>query len=247
MTANIAIIGAGNFGQALRRLFQKYEPSLSVTMFDKQADSDQIQDVDKLGQYDAVIIAVPIAKFEAVVMEIAPHLHPGALVIDVCSVKKHPADVMLRLLPPDVQIIASHPMFGPQTLGRIDWELKGLNLVIHPLRVEPALYQVILMHLKELELQVVEITPDEHDRIMARSQFYSMLLGIVCDDLGLEPTAIDTPSFAQLVNFMADVKHDRGILRDMIRFAAPCREEFRLLLEHLEALEKEFTSEPTLK
>ncbi len=240
MSTNVAIIGAGNFGQALRTLFQKYEPSLAVTMFDQGQGSEHIAQVETLGNFRVVIIAVPIKAFENVVQQIGPHLSPGTLVIDVCSVKKHPADTMLRLLPGHVDIIASHPMFGPQTLGRSDWSLKGMNLVIYPLRVDLAQFENIVGRLRALELHVVEMLPEEHDRLMARSQFYSMLLGIVCDDLGLEPTEIDTPSFTQLMNFMADVKHDRGILRDMYQFAEPCRNEFRLLRSELEKMEKEF-------
>eukprot|EP00957_Ditylum_brightwellii_P130269 9937284-Ditylum_brightwellii.AAC.1 len=51
---------------------------------------------------------------------------PGPLLVDVLSVKEHPHQVMLDLLPPDCDILCTHPMFGRDS-GANGWH--GLNFV----------------------------------------------------------------------------------------------------------------------
>ena len=36
-------------------------------------------------------------------------------IVDVCSVKVYPKDMMLKYLPADSDIIATHPLFGPDS------------------------------------------------------------------------------------------------------------------------------------
>jgi prephenate dehydrogenase len=45
----------------------------------------------------------------------APALRPGQLIIDTCSVKERPLEWMLEELPDHVQIVGTHPLFGPDS------------------------------------------------------------------------------------------------------------------------------------
>ena len=67
---------------------------------------------------EIVVVAVPVAVMPTVFKAIAPHLQPGALVVDVGSVKMLPAQWMTELLPDYVEIVATHPLFGPQSVAR---------------------------------------------------------------------------------------------------------------------------------
>ena len=62
-----------------------------------------------------VVVAVPVAAMPAVFDAIAPHVRPGALVADVGSVKMLPTRWMLERLPGHVDLVATHPLFGPQS------------------------------------------------------------------------------------------------------------------------------------
>jgi prephenate dehydrogenase len=60
-------------------------------------------------------------------------------VVDVLSVKEHARQVMLDLLPPECDILCTHPMFGPDS-GKDGWQ--GLTFVYEKARID----KVILDH-----------------------------------------------------------------------------------------------------
>ena len=74
---------------------------------------------------------------EQVTSLLPPKLLKGKLVVDVLSVKRHAKEVMLRLMPPDADIVCLHPMFGPDS-GKNGWQ--GLPCVYDQVRapVEPS-------------------------------------------------------------------------------------------------------------
>jgi prephenate dehydrogenase len=39
----------------------------------------------------------------------------GVLVVDVLNVKAHPKAALVELLPPEADVICTHPMFGPES------------------------------------------------------------------------------------------------------------------------------------
>ena len=53
------------------------------------------------------------------------------IVVDVASVKVKPLDLMARILPSSIEVVGSHPMFGPQS-GRDG--IANLKVVLCPLR-----------------------------------------------------------------------------------------------------------------
>ena len=71
---------------------------------------------------------------------IAPLLSPDALVIDVCSVKEYPVRLMKELLPERVSILATHPMFGPDSAAHA---LQGRKIVLCAERIADFAYQKI--------------------------------------------------------------------------------------------------------
>lgn len=57
----------------------------------------------------------------------------GPLVVDVLSVKEHARKVLLDLLPPECDILCTHPMFGPDS-GKNGWT--NLNFVYEKTRID---------------------------------------------------------------------------------------------------------------
>ncbi len=68
----IAIIGKGNFGSALARLFHKYVPQYEVLQLDKSPDSEEIEGLKEIRQCDVIFPAVPLSKLEIVIEQIKP-------------------------------------------------------------------------------------------------------------------------------------------------------------------------------
>ncbi|MFX9058099.1 prephenate dehydrogenase/arogenate dehydrogenase family protein, partial [Acinetobacter baumannii] len=92
----------------------------------------------------------------------APHLRPGALVVDVCSIKTRPLEILERALPPGVDLLGTHPLFGPES-GRAG--LAGLRIALCPVRGRRA--GQARRFLRRLGLAVTVTTAAEHDRQMA--------------------------------------------------------------------------------
>ena len=62
-----------------------------------------------------IIPFVPISVFEEVIKSISSLVKKDALLIDVCSVKESPIKSMKDQLPENIQILGTHPMFGPDS------------------------------------------------------------------------------------------------------------------------------------
>lgn len=238
----IAIIGAGKFGAALHRLLTRYAPDVPVLVIDLLPGGDRLPDLPRLSRCEVVIPAVPISAFASVLGQIAPHLRKDALVIDVCTVKHYPTEQMIQLLPASVDLISSHPLFGPESLASAGWNLAGLNLVLWPTRIPRARFDALLDALRPTGLNLIELSPEEHDRILADSQFLSLLVGNLLTRLDIRSTAMNTRSFDELLDVRATTANDFAILRDVFRYNPYCapvlerlRATFAALVDDLNA------------
>ncbi|MBS0125754.1 prephenate/arogenate dehydrogenase family protein [Thetidibacter halocola] len=66
---------------------------------------------------DLIVLAVPVGAMGAVAEAIAPHLAPGATVIDVGSVKRAVVEAVGPHLPEGVHFVPCHPMAGTEHSG----------------------------------------------------------------------------------------------------------------------------------
>ena len=66
---------------------------------------------------DLVVLAVPVGAMEAIAIEIAPHLKPGAVVTDVGSVKGAVVEAVAPHMPGGVHFIPGHPLAGTEYSG----------------------------------------------------------------------------------------------------------------------------------
>ena len=162
-------------------------------------------DRDELLRCDVLVLCVAISAMEQVLTEIAPLLAPGTLVMDTCSVKVHPARAMLRLLPRHVNILATHPMFGPDS-GRDG--LSGLPLVFSPLRMDNNLSDCWRREFQAMGLKVVEMTPEEHDREAAYTQGITHFVGRVLGQLNLKPSPVATAGYRDLLDIVSQTCND---------------------------------------
>ena len=136
MKTAVGIIGFGRLGRLLTRHFAK---DFRIAVCDVDLDTRLAR---KLGARsvsfteacacDVVIPCVPIGAFEGVARRMSGLLGPGTLVIDVCSVMEHPVRVMKRLLPKSVELLATHPNFGPDSAAE---SLRGHKVVFSKVRI----------------------------------------------------------------------------------------------------------------
>ena len=204
---SITIIGFGAFGQLIASLLA---PHARVSIHERSESASR--EALRLGfpiientrdiSADIVILAVPVQALNECLQEIAPHLHAGQLVIDVCSIKEEPVRLMRQVLPVHVEILASHPMFGPESAKK---GLTGSQIVVCPIRGKR--WRRLAAFLRHLGFSVVITTPEDHDRQAAMTQGLTHLLARAFASLGEQPR-IRTRSFDLMSEGLALVAND---------------------------------------
>ena len=225
---SLGIVGFGAFGQlAALHLGQHfeitaYDPSPSVATVAQQLGV-RMASLHAVSQADVVLIAAPVSSFEQVVSEIAMSCKPGALIVDVGSVKVGPADIMRRRLPKHVDIVATHPLFGPQsaTTG-----IEGLKIAICPILGKRHARLAAFLR-KALGLTVIMTTPEDHDQEAAVVQGLTHLIAKVLFGMGPLPTRMTTKSFDLLSEAISMVQHDAPEVFEAIEKANPYAETVR--------------------
>lgn len=201
----LGLVGLGQFGQlAARILKDHFEVVASDAAPDAAARAKALGvafgPLEAAAGCDVVVVAVPVAAMRGVFAAIAPHLKPGALVVDVGSVKVLPAQWMRELLPAHVDIVATHPLFGPQSVARDG--LPGLRFVVCPVRSESGRgdrSETVAAFGRSLGLAVTVTTPEEHDQEMAYVQALTHLIGRSLVNLGIPNEDLATPSYQHLL------------------------------------------------
>eukprot|EP00978_Attheya_sp_CCMP212_P025180 scaffold80535_cov48-Attheya_sp.AAC.1 len=152
----IGVVGFGRFGQFIARTFAKHGRVVVTSRSDYTDIAEGMgvtyvplsDPASFLAQgLDVIVVAVSILSFDDTVRSFVTHIQadietrlleggiilPGPLVVDVLSVKEHPRQVLLDLLPPECDILCTHPMFGPDS-GKNGWH--RLNFVYERTRID---------------------------------------------------------------------------------------------------------------
>ncbi len=193
--------------------------------------------LEEVCRAQAVLLSVPISAMQEVCGRIAPLLSEGQTVIDTCSVKSRPVEWMLEILPDGVEILGTHPLFGPDS-GKEG--IGGLKIAVCPIRIGSERYEEIRRFLESLELVVVETTPADHDRQIALSQAIFHLIAQAMRRLDWGAKPISTPGPDAFYRLVKSVQRDTSqLFLDMERenpFAAECRRTF---IEEILAIDRE--------
>lgn len=184
----------------------------------------------------AIFYAVPISKLKEAIKTGKKYVQKGQTILDTSSVKIHPKQVFEKeLAKKGVNLILTHPMFGPDSVKdnrhSVRQNLKGLKIVIHNLKAQKKVYNFWKKYFQELGLKVVEMTPEEHDRLAAFSQGITHYIGRVLEDMKLKPTPIDTKGFETLLEIKEQTCNDTWQLFSDLQTFNPFTKKMRIRLE----------------
>ena len=238
----IGLIGYGRFGRLTVRHLSRDFPVVVHTRSEEKRE-----DITRAGgrlvtraeacAKKIVILCVPISTMQATLRDIAPLLAPGTLVVDVCSVKVLPVQWMTDLLPGHVEILATHPMFGPDSAAT---SLKGHKVVLCPQRLDDARFTKIKTWLQDKGLTILETTADEHDRQIAVSLALTHFIGRSLSEFGAKPLAIDTEGYKRLLHILGVVTNDTWqLFQDMNRYNPYAKEKRELFLRAVQKVDLE--------
>ena len=185
--------GTGEMGQWFTRFFK--ERGYEVTVWGKGGKTEIARKMEvpfasdleaAIPKSDIVIVSVPINVTEETIEEIAPKIKAGSLLMDFTSIKVKPVEAMRKFAPFDVEILGTHPMFGP-TIRTI----RGQTVILVPVKGHSEKWFPVIRELFEESGAHVEITTAaEHDMIVSVVQglthFAYISIGMAIDRLDFD-------------------------------------------------------------
>ena len=219
---SVGIIGFGRFGKILSNILQK---GFAIKVYDIQSlsynNGVQFTTLESVLQEKVIFIAVPIRHFESLINNISGELKNNTTIIDVCSVKKYTSDVMKNILPEEIGIISSHPMFGPDSY----LSNKKLKMMMHSTRDIHNQYDFWKKFFSDQNIKILEMTPDMHDRLAAKTQGVTHFLGRTFKEFGIQKTNLDTQGFRDLIDLVEQTCNDTWELYADLQTYNPYTEE----------------------
>ena len=226
---SVGIIGFGRFGKVLANILQR---GFAIKAYDPKPAGPfpgvQFLDLDTVLNEKVVFIAVPIRHFESVITDISKKLKKETTLIDVCSVKSYPVNIMLKTLPDHIGVIATHPMFGPDSY----MSNSNLKMMINNTRDLYNQYSFWKRFFSDQSIQIIEMTPDQHDRLAAKTQGVTHFLGRMLKEFGIKKTNIDTQGFRDLLDLVGQTCNDTWELYADLQLYNPYTED---MVEKLKA------------
>jgi prephenate dehydrogenase len=213
---NIAILGYGRFGKLLAELLKTHGNIFIIHRH--QVNNKKVKQINlkEIRDMDWIIPAVPISTLGQVLKKISPHLNPGSLVMDVCSVKTLPCRWMKTILPQEVEILGSHPMFGPDSAK---YGLKDLSMVFCPIRIKHSRLQQVIKIFRSLGPNCLVMDPKTHDREAAMSLSLVHFIGRALGQMNIRSQKVSTLGFERLLSVNETVTNDTWqLFHDMHAF-----------------------------
>jgi len=206
----VSIVGFGRFGKVLYRLLRD---DFAVTLYNRNPITDELasntkvaKDIKEIYENENIFFAVPIASFEEVIISHRKYFRDHHVLIDVLSVKEYPATVFrkhLRNL--GTQAMLTHPMFGPDSSKN---GFKDLPIIMNQFTSDNEHYFFWKKFFASKELSVIELSPQDHDKLASNSQGVTHFIGRLLKEIDFKPTAIDSLGSKKLLEVVDQTCND---------------------------------------
>ncbi|HEX8932194.1 MAG TPA: prephenate dehydrogenase/arogenate dehydrogenase family protein [Patescibacteria group bacterium] len=217
----ITIIGYGRFGKTLAKLLKD---DFELVIYTRKGKIS----LKKAYESEVIFYAVPIASFEEVIQSHQKYFKKDHLLIDVLSIKIHPAQIFTKYLKDKTtQALLTHPMFGPDSSknGFVD-----LPIILDQFRTDNQNYQFWKNYFINKKLLVIEMSPDEHDKLAADSQGLTHFIGRLLEGVNMQKTIIDTVGATKLLEVKEQTCNDTWELFTNLQHYNPYTKQMRLRL-----------------
>ncbi|MCL2476651.1 prephenate dehydrogenase/arogenate dehydrogenase family protein [Candidatus Bathycorpusculum sp.] len=136
---------------------------------------------------DRVLICVSISSFEEIVKTISPAVHADQPIMDICSIKEYPINIMHQHLK-DALVLGTHPVFGPGSNG-----VAHKAYVLTPTNPKEQTYaEEFKAWLEKDQAHVFVMTPQKHDELMGIVLGFPHFLGLAACE-----TLLEQPGFSE--------------------------------------------------
>jgi len=183
-----AILGAGKMGLWFAKFCKEKGDTVilasrSAEKMAKLKEELQIEtttDFQKAVQNaDNILICTSISSFEEIIKTIAPFTHKEQVIMDICSIKEHPVNIMHQYIK-DATVLGTHPVFGPGSNG-----ITHKAYVLTPTnQQEEKTAEKYKQWLEKEGANVFIMTPQKHDELMSIILGLPQFIGLVtCETL----------------------------------------------------------------
>lgn len=228
----VGIVGGGSFGQLLA---EKLDGKVEVLLSSRSRQTRWSASLAEVAQADYLILAIPLTAYAAVLSELKSHLGSQTIIVDVCSVKVEPIELIRQILP-DVKVVATHPLFGPESAAQ---SVQDHTVVLCPDVSDQEELAVIEVFVQSLGLKIVRMSAEEHDAQMAVVQGLTFFIARALKNTGIHQQKLETPSFRRLLHLAELEEHHSDDLFYTIQNGNPqtkaAREAFTQALVDLNA------------
>lgn len=210
----VSIIGFGRFGQLwadlLKADFQvKVYDSSKAALEKANSLGVQAASLEEALSAPVIFYSVPISEFAQTIAKhaaIFKTMPEGKLLVDLLSVKIHAKEVFTREIPEPCETMLTHPMFGPDSVKVAG--IAGQRIVIEKCRAASGSYEFWKNYFVAKDLEVLELTAEEHDKQAASSQALTHLVGRILNRMQFSPGSIDTNNSKKLQEIAQQVSKD---------------------------------------
>ena len=235
----VALLGYGRFGAALGQLLA--EGGVPHRAYDEQVEVPKEHRATSLADLTRgaafVVVAVPVPRMRGALLALRPHLDPSQIVFDVGSVKVFPERHLREILGDAIPWAGTHPLFGPLSLARAE---RPMRVVLCPAQAHPRAAARTRALYERIGCEVIDQTPEGHDRVMAHTHALTFFVAKGMIDAGAATEVpFAPPSFQAFARTIEAVRSDAGHLFSAIArdnpFAPEARKELVRSLADIDA------------
>jgi len=184
----IAILGAGKMGIWFTNFCKGKSDTVilagrnakKLAELKKELQIETTTDLQEAVQNaDIILICTSISSFEDIVKKIAPATHKGQVIMDICSIKEQPVNIMHQYIK-NATVLGTHPVFGPGSNG-----INHKACVLTPTNPqEEIVAEQYKQWLENEGANVFIMTPQKHDELMSIILGLPHFIGLVtCETL----------------------------------------------------------------
>lgn len=230
---SVSIVGFGRFGKTLYRLIKD---DFCITLFDKKGVENKdlsnnttiAKSIDEIYKSEVIFYCIPISSFEQVIARHKKYFTKKHFLIDVLSVKIHPAKVFKKYLTGSkTQALLTHPMFGPDS-SKDGFE--NLPMIIDKFTADDQNYQFWKNYFINKNLRVIEMSAKNHDKMAAGSQGLTHFIGRLLNEYHLKKTPIDSLGAKKLLEVLEQTCNDSWQLFEDLQHYNPYTKYMRIRL-----------------
>lgn len=220
---SVGIIGYGDFGQLTAG---SLKDTLSVKVYSRNSEKvpEELRaSLEEVCACDYVVPTIPLGAYDTVLSEVARHIGVQSVIVDICSVKVKPVEFIKKHLPSN-KLVATHPLFGPQT---VENGLQNLTFVVCEDVSDPGQARIVTDFAAELGLKVVSMSAEQHDREMAQVHALTFFVARTLLNMNVSDVELKTPSFEKLLSLIELERSHSQELFDTIQGGNPFAGEIR--------------------